>query len=304
MADEGTKEELHRDLYKALMNGDEKEVIQPCKNIPEGPCTQLAHQNDAGNTILHEAATASRTLPAARETLKKASQLLRMQNDYGETPLFQAAQYGKKMMFKFLADVVDKECLNEEDRKVFFQRKDEATILRVSNFKEKDKTMERDDEGPQVKVCKPISYISDFGEHQTRISHKPLQVFNQKDTSWKVTDPRKDRSKPKSHKYGHYTKPFSNEKEGRYELISTPSLGQEKGENSPIWSLETHKPSFSEDIGPEDEEKEVASPQSYITLMRTGETPLLLATICTLRQLSMFITGAGAYCMWRSSTRK
>ena len=83
------------------------------------------------NTILHEAATASRTLPAARETLKKASQLLRMQNDYGETPLFQAAQYGKKMMFKFLADVVDKECLNEEDRKVFFQRKDEATILRI-----------------------------------------------------------------------------------------------------------------------------------------------------------------------------
>ncbi|WJZ95926.1 hypothetical protein VitviT2T_014658 [Vitis vinifera] len=54
-----------------------------------------------------------------------------MQNDYGETPLFQAAQYGKKMMFKFLADVVDKECLNEEDRKVFFQRKDEATILRI-----------------------------------------------------------------------------------------------------------------------------------------------------------------------------
>ncbi|KAJ9689821.1 hypothetical protein PVL29_012474 [Vitis rotundifolia] len=353
MADEGTKEELPRDLYKALMNGDEKEVIQLCKNIPEGPSTyskqsdlelnlleqlpethlsQLARQNDAGNTILHEAATASRTLPAAREILKKAPQLLRMQNDYGETPLFQAAQYGKKMMFKFLADVVDKECLNEEDRKVFFQRKDEATILRIPSLlstfasshkllllqpirwlpfkllacnssafksgceygflhrllfsctastnskKKKDKTMERDDEEPQVKVCKPFSYIPDFVQSCWRLplleavrkentrqeSATNLSRFLiRKDTSWKVTDPRWDRT-------------FSNEKEGRYGLISTSSLGQENGENSPLWSLETHKPSFTEDIGPEDEEKEVASPQSYTTLMRTDETPLLL----------------------------
>ena len=29
--------------------------------------------------------------------------------------------------------------------------------------------MERDDEGPQVKVCKPISYISDFGMFQVQL---------------------------------------------------------------------------------------------------------------------------------------
>ncbi|RVW46086.1 hypothetical protein CK203_014691 [Vitis vinifera] len=86
MADEGTKEELHRDLYKALMKGDEKEVIQPCKNIPEGPSNSPVRMM-LENTILHEAATASRTLPAARETLKKASQFLRMQNDYGKPEL-------------------------------------------------------------------------------------------------------------------------------------------------------------------------------------------------------------------------
>lgn len=102
-----------------------------------------------------------------------------------------------------------------------------------------------------------------------------------KDTSWKVTDPRKDQGKPKTHKYGHYTKTLSSEKEGRNGLISEHSLGKEKGETSQIWSLETHKSSFStEDTGPEDDEKEAAaSPERYMTLMRTGETPLFLATM-------------------------
>ena len=166
---EDTKEQLDRALYNALTNGDENEVIKLCKGIPEGPLyvmtihndtvlhmatyskqsdlvlnlleqltetshlSKLTHKNDAGNTILHEAATASRTLPAARAILKKDRELLRLQNDYGETPLFQAARYGKKKMFKFLADEVDKECSTEIDPKVFFQRKDEATtILHIS----------------------------------------------------------------------------------------------------------------------------------------------------------------------------
>lgn len=163
---EDTKEKLDRDLYYALMNEDEKEVIKLCKDIPEGHLyvmtihkdtvlhmatyskqsdlvlnlleqlpethlSKLTHKNDAGNTIL-QAATASRTLPAATEILKKSPQLLRMRNDYGETPLFRAARYGKKKMFKFLADEVDKECFTEEDRKAFLQRKDEATILHIS----------------------------------------------------------------------------------------------------------------------------------------------------------------------------
>ncbi|KAL6333853.1 hypothetical protein AAG906_031151 [Vitis piasezkii] len=247
MADEGTKEELHRDLYKALMKGDEKEVIQPCKNIPEGPC--------------------------------------------------------------------------------------------VSNFKEKDKTMERDDEGPQVKVCKPISYISDFvRKENTRlesatnlsrflirkilpgrllilvrtgaiehvynrgrsilhvaIKHPQIEILSwwkekaryesalklaklliRRDTSWKATKARQNRSKPKTHRYSPST-PSIDEKGRRNPSFSLLSPGhEEKEEGLTGRSQESSKSPFNESGG----EGEVdGSPENDMTpIMRTGEIPLFLAT--------------------------
>ena len=146
-------DKLNRELYKALMKGDEQEVIQLCLSIPEGPSrimtihmdtvlhmatfskqadlvlkllenlpkthlNKLTSQNDAGNTILHEAATSNSTTNAAREMLNKAPELLSLRNLLGETPIFRAARYGKQRVFEFLADEVDKVCakMTEEQR--------------------------------------------------------------------------------------------------------------------------------------------------------------------------------------------
>lgn len=163
-------EKLNRELYRALMKGDEKEVIQLCRSIPEGPLwimtihmdtvllmatyskqaelvlkllqalpethlNKLTRQNDAGNTILHEAATSNSTTNAAREMLDKAPELLSMSNFLGETPIFRAARHGKHRVFEFLANEVDKVCAKmTEERRIdtFFRRTDGTTILHIS----------------------------------------------------------------------------------------------------------------------------------------------------------------------------
>ena len=163
-------DKLNRELYKALMKGDEKEVIQLCLSIPEGPVhimtihmdtvlhmptyskqadlvlkllenlpethlNKLTLQSDAGNTILHEAATSNSTTNAAREMLNKAPELLSLSNFLGETPIFREARYGKTRVFEFLATEVDKVCarMTEEHRiDAFFRRMDGTTILHIS----------------------------------------------------------------------------------------------------------------------------------------------------------------------------
>lgn len=168
MEDEDANDELNRKLYIAMMNRDKEEVIKICKNIPEGPLhimtihddtvlqmasydrqadlvlklledlpeahlSRLIHQNDTGNTILHEAATSDSTLPAAKEMMAEAPRLLSSTNNHGETPIFRAARYGKTKIFNFLAGDVDKICGNNLERYLaYFQRTDKTTILHIS----------------------------------------------------------------------------------------------------------------------------------------------------------------------------
>ncbi|KAL7244281.1 hypothetical protein ACSBR1_016506 [Camellia fascicularis] len=73
----------------------------------------------------------------AKEMLRNAPELLRKKNKRGETALFQAAQYGKMEMFKFLDDEVNRVCENERIEKTercreFYQRDDSITILHIS----------------------------------------------------------------------------------------------------------------------------------------------------------------------------
>ena len=135
----------------------------------------------------------------------------------------------------------------------------------------------------EVQSCWRLPLLEAISKENTRLeSAMTLSRFLiRKDTSWKLTDPRKDQGKPKTHKYGPSSKPFSNKKE----LGHDNGPISDKGETSQRCSLETHKSSFSEDTCPEDEEKAeaaaAASPENkrYITMMRTGETPLFLATM-------------------------
>ncbi|KAL7213622.1 hypothetical protein ACSBR2_016202 [Camellia fascicularis] len=82
-------------------------------------------------------ATSNRIVLTAKEMLRKALELLRKKNKRGETALFQAAQYGKMEMFKFLDDEVNRVCENERIEKTercreFYQRDDSITILHIS----------------------------------------------------------------------------------------------------------------------------------------------------------------------------
>ncbi|XP_052183131.1 uncharacterized protein LOC127795478 isoform X2 [Diospyros lotus] len=134
-----------RELYEAIEKGDEVEVIELCRKVPEGPLypvtihkdtvihmatyskqqglvvsllkefqetlrdrRQMATQNDIGNTMLHEAATTNKTIDAAEEMLRLAPELLETRNKRGETAIFRAARYGKMNIFQFLEGQVNK----------------------------------------------------------------------------------------------------------------------------------------------------------------------------------------------------
>ncbi|XAR53818.1 hypothetical protein NMG60_11022507 [Bertholletia excelsa] len=171
---------LNSKLYKSLMDGDRQRVIDLCKQIPEGPLHNLtihndtvlhmtiyskqkelvldllrelteghaqdmAIKNDLGNTILHEAATSNRIVPAAVEMLRKAPELLTMKNKRGETAIFRAARYGKKEMFDFLNGEGKKVLPREEDtedevdvgkKNAYYVREDKTTILHIAVLSE------------------------------------------------------------------------------------------------------------------------------------------------------------------------
>ncbi|KAJ9689812.1 hypothetical protein PVL29_012470 [Vitis rotundifolia] len=371
MEDEDADDELNRKLYIDMMNRDEEEVIKICKNIPEGPLhimtthddtvlqmatyarqadlvlklledlpeahlSGLIHQNDTGNTTLHDAATSDSTLPAAKEMMAKAPQLLSLTNNHGETPIFRAARYGKNKIFNFLAGDVDKICGNNlEGYLAYIQRRDKTTILHISvltenfdlaesiarrykhliNLKDGDgmtalqllacnpsafksgsehgflkqllfscvSTKEESTVGGEDQVqqaaCKPISFISDFvrkekARYESALKLAKLLIL--RDTSWKATKARQNRSKPKTHRYSPST-PSSDEKGRRNPSFSSLSPGhEEKEEGLTGLSQESSKSPFNESGG----EGEVdGSPENDMTpIMRTGEIPLFLAT--------------------------
>ncbi|KAJ9689817.1 hypothetical protein PVL29_012471 [Vitis rotundifolia] len=328
---------LNRELYKALMKGDEKEVIQLCLSIPEGPVhimtihmdtvlhlatyskqadlvlkllenlpethlNKLTLQNDAGNTILHEAATSNSTTNAAREMLNKAPELLRLRNFLGETPIFRAARYGKTRVFEFLATEVDKVCarMTEEHRiDAFFRRTDGTTILHISILaehfvvsREGDNTEGGDDQGLQI--CKPVSFISDLVKSGWRSpileavrkekaryesAAKLAELLIPNDTSWKLTNPREDRSKPITHRYGPRTS--LNEKGLGRDGLQSLSVGNEEKETPQGQSQESKKSSFTErEGGGGGEDNDHTTP-----IIKTGETPLFLATMSGIREI-------------------
>lgn len=158
---------LNKELYDALMKGDTERVIHLCKRIPKGPLhtitihhdtilhmaiyskqkrlvielLNLVHevhhhkltcQNDVGNTILHEAATSDRIVPAALEMLRKAPTLLSMPNRRGETPIFRAARYGKNSMYTLLDAEMCKTIESDADLRSFHFRDDKTSILHIS----------------------------------------------------------------------------------------------------------------------------------------------------------------------------
>ncbi|KAL6333854.1 hypothetical protein AAG906_031152 [Vitis piasezkii] len=368
-------DKLNRELYEALMKGDEKEVIQLCLSIPEGPVhimtihmdtvlhmatyskqadlvlkllenlpethlNKLTLQNDAGNTILHEAATSNSTTNAAREMLNKAPKLLSLSNFLGETPIFRAARYGKTRVFEFLATEVDKVCarMTEEHRiDAFFRRTDGTTILHISILAEHfdlagliatrypylinlpdddgmtalqllscnpsafqsgcqqgflkrlifslvsrkgDKTEGGDNQG--LHVCKPVSFISDLAKSCWRSpileavrkekaryesAAKLAELLIPNDTSWKLTNPREDRGKPRTHRYGPRTS------------LNEKGMGRDGLQS--LSSQESKKSSFTErEGGGGGEEEDYTTP-----IIKTGETPLFFATMSGIREI-------------------
>lgn len=101
------------------------------------------------------------------------------------------------------------------------------------------------------------------------------------DVSWKNTNAKGDRGKPKTHRYG--PRASLNEKgSGRHGLQSGLSLGKEENENPHRWSRESNKlftERGEEELGDEPLE-------DYTTpIIKTGETPLFLATMSGIREI-------------------
>lgn len=101
------------------------------------------------------------------------------------------------------------------------------------------------------------------------------------DVSWKNTNAKGDRGKPKTHRYG--PRASLNEKGSeRHGLQSGLSLGKEENENPHRWSRESNKlftERGEEELGDEPQE-------DYTTpIIKTGETPLFLATMSGIREI-------------------
>ncbi|XP_021738104.1 ankyrin repeat-containing protein ITN1-like [Chenopodium quinoa] len=164
-------DELQTKLYRALCNNHNKdEVIELCKKTPDHSlhyCTinnstvlhlacyskkfELANElfdglpknslnvlvertNAWGDTILHDASTSNQGLELVRKMLHKVPELIQARNKWGESCIFRATRYGRRKIFEYLAEEVDKFCeLNKEFTHLyFFQRDDGTTILHMA----------------------------------------------------------------------------------------------------------------------------------------------------------------------------
>ncbi|XP_059660948.1 ankyrin repeat-containing protein At5g02620-like [Cornus florida] len=127
---------IHGDtvLHMAAHTAKADSVIQLLEMLPENENCKLTRQNAVGNTILHEAATCNKLVPAAKKMLEMAPDLLNMRNHIGETAFFNAARYGQIEMFLFLGTKVGDQNIEGEavPRKTFYQRDDNATVLHIA----------------------------------------------------------------------------------------------------------------------------------------------------------------------------
>ena len=91
-------------LHIAICMGHEtmaREIFDTIKHDRQA----LTTRNALGDTVLHEAAATNMT-ELAKEMLSLAPELLSINNNLGETPLFTAAHHGQSQMFRLLADQV------------------------------------------------------------------------------------------------------------------------------------------------------------------------------------------------------
>lgn len=165
-------DDLQTKLYRELCNNSNDAVIELCRKTVEGPlhyCTihnstvlhlacyskkfELANKlfdnlpdnllsilpermNAWGDTILHDASTSNKGLDLARKLLQKVPELLLARNKSGESSVFRATRYGRRKIFEFLAEEVDKFCDSDSNKEFdhlyFFQRDDCTTILHMA----------------------------------------------------------------------------------------------------------------------------------------------------------------------------
>ncbi|KAL6332631.1 hypothetical protein AAG906_009951 [Vitis piasezkii] len=175
----------------------------------------------------------------------------------------------------------DEDANDELNRKLYIammNRDEEAVIKICKNIPEGPFTVGGEDQVQQA-ACKPISFISDFVRKEKARYESALKLAKlliRRDTSWKATKARQNRSKPKTHRYSPST-PSIDEKGRRNPSFSLLSPGhEEKEEGLTGRSQESSKSPFNESGG----EGEVdGSPENDMTpIMRTGEIPLFLAS--------------------------
>ncbi|CAK9187067.1 unnamed protein product, partial [Ilex paraguariensis] len=156
-------------LYNAVMNKEHDNVLRQCKESPEGPFSiltmhkdtvlhvalysmnvelvtslldllkkfpedqlkqKMCLQNTDGNTILMEASIYDGFVPAAKEMLRMTPELLIIDNNFPDMPLFRSVRYGQIKMFQFLDEEVQESKIitSEAQRKSFYCNK-ECNIL-------------------------------------------------------------------------------------------------------------------------------------------------------------------------------
>ena len=125
---------IHEDtvLHVATYSKQTGLVLRLLEALPQHHIHKITtSKNVSGNTVLHEVATLDDcSVEVARKILEKASELLSMRNELGESVLFQSARYGKIKIFNFLADKISK--YDEDTLKSLIQRNDRTTILHIA----------------------------------------------------------------------------------------------------------------------------------------------------------------------------
>ncbi|WOG82024.1 hypothetical protein DCAR_0101183 [Daucus carota subsp. sativus] len=124
---------IHKDtiLHVALYSMQVGLVIKLLENLSPQYIHLMDRKNSGGNTVLHEAATYDKLLDAVEMMLKLRKNLLTITNNNMENPLFRAARYGQKAIFKFLSGCIVKDFDTEELEK-YHQKFDGSTVLHAA----------------------------------------------------------------------------------------------------------------------------------------------------------------------------
>ncbi|XP_059662994.1 ankyrin repeat-containing protein At5g02620-like [Cornus florida] len=325
------KHTRNKELYNALLQREGDKVIQLCQGIPEGPLyiltirndtvlhmaiyseqtdlvlrllklvpeshlDKMTLQNDSGRTILHEAASSDRNVPAAREMLRKSPKLLAMRTKRGDTALFRAAREGQTESFKFLDGEVNKIFQidgREETRNAIHQRDDKTTTLHISVLTESFGLAlliarkyqylvdERDGYGMtalQLLACNPSAFRSG-GKHNslkrliyTCVVTEDTPVTEEVESCYRVPLWETIRKQKKKHEAALRLAKFLIEKDTSWEATSVSAFRRTQ--------LKTHKYGGSSAATKSQgvEEVQIDKTSHAMSTKETAGTPLFLAT--------------------------